>query len=545
MNHRRALEYDQSSINQSIIQMVNCSDDPYYGPPPNFDPNPCETGIGGSHFVSGVCHEVRYEGNGSAMRMEVISPETFEWVCSSIGDSSDEWIPLPPPLGYDSYTYDVNPVTDALSCDSDSCNHYQLHYYDPSFTRSCCNDPNYDRVCCATPGVRLPCVRQSYKGNPLRCCFNDMDGTTLQNCWNGPGQRGTCHPCQRDITADSAQVVDVTNYNQYGQSINTVVTPCTSLTSQLNTFNGFNNCRDIAMSYCTGGDLAPDDPSWIYRWMDEAGNPLPYDKNNPSCYYALLRNLGEGTQIQNTTPTTCIPRPLDNVPPGGLTWSQRLMNVVFAKYTRLGFQLPAPTGSPGYSTFQQFLHNYVGCPYPIVIQQGLQATCSSQTMESISLNPALVDWCGCYLPEEEYAKYIDTYRINKSCVPACNSSSAIKLVSANNTYVPCTQGVCIIDDVTINIINSSGGDIGLNQVCNCQDCTCVVDNTSITVVNSEFGDININNKCGTIQCTNANGQLVDCMDLPVVRNWWWLYIIIALVIIIVFISLCLYLITRK
>lgn len=514
---------------------------------PNFTPNPCYVGIGGAHFVSGTCTQVTFKGGvgtGIYNDYTVVSPDTYRWMCSEIGDGSGEWVPLPGMTDNDQYIYGLSGhQANLLECGSDSCNHYQVHNNVSGGNSSCCDDAAGNR-CCTSYGLMLPCIRQSFKGNPLQCCFNDEDGVGLSGCWAGPAQKGTCHPCQRDITAGIDQVIEVPEYNSLGQELTTTVTTsCSSIDLQLNPFEGSTNCRDIAMSYCTGSDLAPDDPSWIYRWMDPEGNPLPYEKGNPSCYYALLRNLGEGGEILNTQESPCIPRTLGNIPPGGLAWSQRLMNIVFAKYTRLGFQLPSSIGSPGYNTFQRFLHDNVCCPYPIVCQQGLQATCRDQTMESISLNPQLLNWCGCYLPEEEYTKYVNTYGINKSCVPACNSASAVKLVAANNVYTECTQGVCIIDGVTINIINSSGGDIGLNQVCSCQDCTCVVSDTSITAINSEFGDVNINNKCGSFQCTDLNGGLIPC--IAVTRNWIWLYVLIAVAIVILFIGICIYLVTRK
>lgn len=520
----------------------------------NFENNPCNTGLGGAYFVPNSCLQVDTLYKDAVWgAYSVQSPSAYRYLCSQIGDGSDEWIPLDtsPNNDADEYVYDLSSrMTDQLSCPSDSCNKYQLR----DEYNECCED-SAGNDCCGRFGLLLPCVRQSYKGNPLRCCFNDMDGVGTSGCWAGPDQNGTCHPCQRDITSDYNQTVNITNYNEYGQEESfTDNVPCSTLTNQLNSFNGLLNCRDIAMSYCTGSDLDSNDPNWIYRWIDNEGNPLPYDKGNPSCYYALLRNLGEGAEIANIGSTNdignrqeqiCIPRTLANIPPDGLAWSQRLMNIVFAKYTRLGFQLPSSIGSSGYNSFQRFLHNYVCCPYPIICQQGLQATCRSQTMDSISRNPQLLGWCGCYLPEEQYTEYINTYGINKSCVPACNSTNAIKLVSSNNIYTPCTQGVCIIDDITINITNSSGGDISLNQLCNCNNCTCIVSGTDITAINSEFGDININNKCGSFQCIDSNGNLTSCISTP--RRIWliWSYVIIALLIIVIFIGLCIYLVTRR
>jgi hypothetical protein len=120
-------------------------------------------------------------------------------------------------------------------------------------------------------------------------------------------------------------------------------------------------------------------------------------------------------------------------------------------------------------------------------QDGLDRVCETQTAQRISLNPAIAQWCGCHLPPQEYEDYSVKFNIPPECTPMCNRSGTIPIVGINAEPVNCKQNVCLIDEVTVNLINAQiGGGITFDQICgNCggNPCSCIISNTEIDIIN--------------------------------------------------------------
>jgi hypothetical protein len=98
----------------------------------------------------------------------------------------------------------------------------------------------------------------------------------------------------------------------------------------------------------------------------------------------------------------------------------------------------------------------------------------------------------------------------------CVLGTAVKPLDTTTSnpaeFLNCTQSICIIDDVTIQILsNSSTGNITFAQACgSCANnntagsCRCYIEDVTLQAVNSLVGDISFQQQCGTPTCYNSN-----------------------------------------
>jgi hypothetical protein len=347
---------------------------------------------------------------------------------------------------------------------------------------------------CSYAGGGLKCRRNSFTGDPVTCCFNDLacvsspDNYTPE-CFSDVAQQNTCSdgsggtPNHRSIVSE--------------------------------------DCRDTLFEYCTG-TLPTDDPNsveWLDRWTVEGTR---------SCYYAVQRNMFDIGGTGHCFPPQPVPPgnlcnipldlPLDSV---GFFWAQRLVSAAITKYTAQGFAIGSLPGFPGYNPWQDFMYNNVCCPYAGLCQDALEIACETKTAQRISLNPALAQWCGCHLPVGEYEEYSARFNIPPQCTPMCNRVGTIPIVGVNADPISCTQDICLIDGVTVNLINSQiGGGINFDQVCaNCSgsQCSCIVSNTTVDIANSVIGGnvVPVSEGCGSISCTQTNPGTTGPNTIPV------------------------------
>lgn len=360
-----------------------------------------------------------------------------------------------------------------------------------------CNYSMYDKqdgiagVCIpgegpGTLGAGLRCRRSAFTGDPLQCCLNDYDYNHVNsNCFSDSGEQRTCPK------------VDPL-YPSMGSTRN--------ITSDA--------CQNRVMAYCTG-TLPGDDPNSL-EWMDR-WNP------GGSCIYALYRNMFAG--VPGGVP---IPIPTDVcgiIPPApvdsrGLDWGQRLIKAAMLKYESQGFVIGSDpvdsNGSPArsYHPFQNLLYSQVCCPYSALCQTGLSKVCSNKTADSISTALTMTKWCGCHLPGAEYQEYSAKFNIPRQCNPTCNRPDVIPITSGAATPVLCDRNICIIDNSTINLLNTNvGGMTNISQICGscgAGQCACSITNTDFTLNNTTVGgnlDI-IRSQCGTLSCvTNSNQSI--------------------------------------
>lgn len=135
----------------------------------------------------------------------------------------------------------------------------------------------------------------------------------------------------------------------------------------------------------------------------------------------------------------------------------------------------------------------------------------------LSTNENYKKWCGCYLPEytktvndinNEKINYIkenkltppsntDNWLFGNQCMPYCTGIESMKIyykdqnlgtivgqtdsINVNNqTFdrVQCVATVCLINDISANITDSSGIHVTINQLCRCSimdNCICIID----------------------------------------------------------------------
>lgn len=368
-------------------------------------------------------------------------------------------------------------------CDYNDCNKYQ------DIGWGCCNG------CCGIDGQQLRCQRVSFAGSPAPCCLLDYVCSNPNQAFTPVGgNTGYCfsdadqqYTCANGITGPNGEIVP--NYRD--------------ITST--------DCQEVLLQYCTG-TLPSDDPTstaWLDRWTVNDGG-------RGSCAYAVTRNMF------NTDPNVCIVPPVGvtgtcNLPPpapinsSGYFWAQQLISQTMARYTEQGFVIGTLPGFQGFNPFQDFLYTNICCPYAGLCQDGLSIACSGYNSQRISLNPSVAQWCGCHLPNIEYESYSVKYNIPPECTPVCNRAGTIPIVGINAEPVRCQQSICLMDGVTVNLVNSQvGGGLNFDQICgNCPNgqCSCIVTDTSVDIINSTIGGnfVPIGVGCGgSGVCTQLN-----------------------------------------
>jgi hypothetical protein len=163
--------------------------------------------------------------------------------------------------------------------------------------------------------------------------------------------------------------------------------------------------------------------------------------------------------------------------------------------------------------------------FPGGCDQVLTSLCNGFTRADLQANPNEATLCGCFLSDTTYNDYLGSFDIDKICDPLCQLQSAVKPSNEPNncTNQMCNQTICVIDDVTISLLNgSTAGNINFSQICSaCSNssggCTCDINNVSLTLVQSSVKDVSFNQKCGgpsAVNCfqNNAQGQpqVVSC-----------------------------------
>lgn len=313
------------------------------------------------------------------------------------------------------------------------------------------------------------CKRVGFTGDPGSCCLNDYvcNGENA-NCFSDSAGKNTCDPKYRDSTSPS--------------------------------------CQEAIYSYCSGeGDSSSE---WLQRWT------------KGKCAAALTRNLYNKYNSDHPScivPATRVPGSPCNTGNGnfvaeGYFWGQSLLQAVLEKYESQGYVLGAAPNEPGYHPFQEYLYENICCSFPALCAGGLRSACRNKTLDGISMNPSLANWCGCYLPPAAYDDIVTKYGVEIPCVASCNRSGSIPLIGSSAQPIRCDQNVCLIDDVAINLIKNTGTpNVNFTQLCGgCKpgECSCTVGASDVTLVNDVLSGANIDyrNMCGSLTCTQNNSS---------------------------------------
>jgi hypothetical protein len=356
-------------------------------------------------------------------------------------------------------------------------------YIDYGF--GCCNGS------CGIFGKGAACKRTGkYNGDPVTCCFNSFlcgqgnpqlyhepteQSPEFAGCFSDEAQTKTCEYSTWDITS--------------------------------------NVCQQNILNYCSGQDSIDNiyDKEWLNRWDS--------DMTNDNCLNAMLKNTfnmpgtgGTGSQSTlwcNVNASTYPDFGNNPINASGLFWSKQLMIKVFEHYKLNGFVLGSLPNQNTYSPFQDTIYNICNA-YPEFCSDGLSSYCSDFTADQISKNFVLSNWCGCHLNNSEYELYSEKYNVGFECTPMCNRNGVIPMIGVGAKPILCTKNICIMDDITVNIVNSQiVGSVDFTDLCgNCDSCSCFIDNNQIDIENSKIlGNVNIaENNCGTQNsfCSNDN-----------------------------------------
>jgi hypothetical protein len=189
----------------------------------------------------------------------------------------------------------------------------------------------------------------------------------------------------------------------------------------------------------------------------------------------------------------------------------------------------------------------------------IQDQCSIYTIDDVIKHPLLRKWCGCMLNSESYgARYP---KVSIACTPTCNSIDVLQYGA------PCTGTLCIIDNVTIDLIDSKASAakaVSISQVCqSCgqiyasdtvnvrQTCECQITDVSGTFIDSILGTISVNEFC--TKSGNGSGTGAGPPEQPAsqriseaskVVGQTFPYTILALVVTVAVLALIAYIVSR-
>lgn len=319
----------------------------------------------------------------------------------------------------------------------------------------CCSN------CCAIDGLSTTCQRKSFLGNHLLCCLRDrachLDDSIDQYCFETSDKLKTCPPEFRDQSSTS--------------------------------------CQDNLYNYCVNDS---NDISFFNKWLGTTVvNGQSFDR---PCYKALYRNLYAGSDI------ACAGEPIktEYTSARGFNWTQTLILGAIKRYTDAGYSLDNQSGQPVNLDMNSMFWN-ICYNNPGVCQRALKNYCVGVTPEYIERRLSIRGWCSCYMPDEFYSKYTNLYGVVQECTPLCNATGVIPLAKTNSSGAKkCNQNICLIDDTSINVAESSVGNISFSQVCSsCTSgtCQCIISDNSLYLINQQTGSVSISQECmGNSKC---------------------------------------------
>ena len=319
-------------------------------------------------------------------------------------------------------------------------------------TFGCCN-----WSCGIVGGTQLVCERVAYNGDPAVCCLKDLKiNNDIDNCWQTSRRQRTCAPRFRDL-------------------------------SKL-------PCIEAVMPFCTGEIMFHTQTHWTDIWTNKEINinglmiddkytdgssdgyilTLTEDqtvvKKSNICKDAIVRwmfpnneTLTKWNQLKEINSDFI----LSTADKFGVIKTKELMFKIFDKYTKEGGSLFAEIDADGITIkgFVKTLHD-ICFTTPSLCEQSLKKICSDYTIRDFKNDPNILKWCGCYLDRSEYEKYTTRYDVEIECTPYCNLDFVIPLVSPNHMKKICTQSICIMDSMSLDIISSSiEGKLEFSQVC--------------------------------------------------------------------------------
>jgi hypothetical protein len=185
----------------------------------------------------------------------------------------------------------------------------------------------------------------------------------------------------------------------------------------------------------------------------------------------------------------------------------------------LGYTFTQDTSSISWNQFQEQLISLCSNDtLPGACDLFLTNYCGQRTRAEISADPKLANMCGCYAPPA-----FPTNKLVPECDPICHLvDTSQKAQPCDGKITRCSNTVCVISDVNINLVNNQVN-TAFSQICPACDnslfpCTCIIE--GVDVVNT-LNDAGVGAEylqfCGkNAQCFrgDASGALVQVACPP-------------------------------
>ena len=346
------------------------------------------------------------------------------------------------------------------SCIYDSSNRVRYLYFDKKDIAGCCNITE----CGIAGGTKLVCKRVAYNGDPVVCCLNDF-AINLDNrdtCFQTPARQRTCAPRYRDLSSTEC----MNNVYKFcsGEILFAGQTDWTDLWSRKNI-----NINDLM----AGDEYDTASKFWKKKQIKKyLSNEVTIKKSN-ICLNAIVRwmfpdqLLKTWDDFKNITINYEDAIVLNGADINGLALTIMLIDDIFDRFLSEGGSIFSQIDSDGI-TNREFSDNLFDIckTVPSLCKNRLNSICKNYKIDDLKLNPKIMNWCGCYLNQEEYNRVYGRYQVSTECLPICNNDSVIPIVTDNFTKKVCTQSICIIDQITLDIMSTSiKGGIQFEQIC--------------------------------------------------------------------------------
>jgi len=403
-------------------------------------------------------------------------------------------------------------------------------------------------------GCRVMCsFPQKFNSNPITCCLNNMYCTKNNHKYLGYFA-GVFDPNCFNEDADGSITTCDFAYRRLGDNglcYNDISKSC-----------GSSSCYGQMSQWCTmsdpsySGNPLPANINMPQKWSDNYYSFFDvYEDGSPKIYptpclkfmfETIYSDITQGKDDPDISPNECPPGnileyisggsvpPIQN--PKQFTNAKKVFTTAVKNYLAAGGKLDAlPSDIGSNQEFNQTI--YTVCDlFPEMCTEILQDFCGDKTVEDLSRNPATASFCGCYLNPLLYQDILGKFGINRECSPYCVSDGVLQISDGTFTGKKmCNQSVCMIDNVSIDMINARiDGAINISNLCgNCQtttigatsgsNCECILDNINVDIVNSSVDTLNLQQSCKSTSCYktikgSTTKIAVDCSTGKVIET---------------------------
>lgn len=173
---------------------------------------------------------------------------------------------------------------------------------------------------------------------------------------------------------------------------------------------------------------------------------------------------------------------------------------------------------------------------PGMCDSTLENYCSTVTREQMVSDPVAQNLCGCFMPQDLGHYPFLGQQTPVICDPVCSTATVKQGQDSGGSWTQntCKETICIIDDVTIDLVNSSGGNITFNQLCggNCGSgpntgtacSSCYISGLTVSEVNSDTNGLNLAQNCtscyqGSTPVSCSTGEPIASGFLQNLEQW--------------------------